>query len=123
LTATGLKGFRILVVEDESLVAMLIEDSLIDIGCEIAGIASQVDEAMSKVSSLEFDAAILDVNLNGAQTDPVANALIERGIPFIFATGYGAAGLPELLQSAPVLGKPFQRSDLERALKIALNCS
>ena len=119
----GLTGLRIFIVEDESLITMLIEDALADMGCAIAGIASNVDEAMSKVSSLEFDAAILDVNLNGSQTYPVADALAKKGIPFVLSTGYGVAGIPETYQGMPVLGKPFEQSDLQRALRTALNCS
>ncbi|MER8442894.1 response regulator [Mesorhizobium sp. M1066] len=116
----ALKGLRVLVVEDESLVAMLIEDVLADLGCALAGMASRVDDAMDKVATLEFDAVILDVNLDGADTYPVADALTERSIPFIFATGYGAGGIPQSFRNVPVLGKPFEQGDLERALRAGL---
>lgn len=109
-------GLRVLVVEDESIVTMLIEDTLLDLGCEIAGIASRFDEALEKARSLDIDAAILDVNLNGDKTFPIAELLAGRGIPFVFATGYGAAGLPEKFRDAPILAKPFQNADLRRAL-------
>lgn len=69
----------------------------------------------------DFDAVILDVNLNGAETYPVAEALTERSIPFVFSTGYGAGGIPQGFRNVPVLGKPFERGDLERALRVALN--
>lgn len=113
-------GLRVLIVEDESLVTMLIEDTLADIGCLVADVASKLADGMEKVSSLEFDIAILDVNLNGDQTYPIAEELARRGIPFIFATGYGAAGVPGKFSAAPILAKPFQQSDLERALAEAL---
>lgn len=115
-----LAGLRVLIVEDESLVTMLIEDTLADIGCVVADVASKLEEAIEKASSLDFDIAILDVNLNGDQTYPIAEELARRGIPLVFATGYGAAGLPEQFRAAPILAKPFQQSDLERALTEAL---
>jgi CheY-like chemotaxis protein len=115
-----IKGLRILIIEDESLVMMLIEDTLFDIGCAVAGTASRLDDAMKKVSSLAFDAAILDVNLNGSQSFSIAHKLRERGIPFVFATGYGEAGIPEDLRGLPILVKPFQQSELERALASAV---
>jgi CheY-like chemotaxis protein len=110
----------VLIIEDESMVAMLIEDMFGDLGWEIAGIASRLDEAMDKVSSLSFDLAILDVNLNGDQTYPLAERLRRKGTPFIFATGYGTISLPGSMQGVPVLAKPFCQNDLERAVKTAL---
>lgn len=120
-SAGNLAGRRVLVVEDESLVAMLLEDTLDAIGCEVAGMASRFDEALRKAKTLAFDVAILDVNLNGQRTFPIADALVERGVGFVFATGYDAASLPPAFQSAPVLKKPFQQRDLERALRAALD--
>lgn len=99
---------------------MLLQDILDDIGCEVVGTASRFDEADEKAKSLTFDVAILDVNLNGRQTFPIAEALAERRRPFVFATGYGAASLPEPLQNTPILQKPFQRRDLELALRAAM---
>lgn len=115
-----LAGRRVFVIEDESLVRMFIEDMLSDIGCEIVGTASRFDEAVSKANGLSFDVAILDVNLNGQPAFPIAKALSERGVPFVWATGYGSGGLPPTHQKAPILHKPFQQSDLERALRAAL---
>ena len=109
-----------LIIEDESMVAMLIEDMFGDLGWEIAGIASRLDEAMDKVSSLSFDLAILDVNLNGEESYPLAEELQRKGTPFILSTGYGTTSLPRSMQGVPVLSKPFDQSDLERALKTAL---
>ena len=116
----ALAGKRVLVIEDEALVTMLLEDSLLEIGCEIASQASRFQDAMAKANTLSFDVAILDVNLNDQQTYPIAAALVERGIPFVFATGYGAANLPDLSRQAPVLRKPFRLRDLERALRDAV---
>lgn len=117
----SLDGLRVLVIEDEPIIAMLIEDMLADLGCIVIGVASRFEEAMGQVSSPTFDAAILDVNLGGDQTYPIAAALAERGIPFAFSTGYGAAGVPEAFQIFPILAKPFRRSDLEQTLAAALN--
>lgn len=118
-----LAGRRVLVIEDESMVAMLIEDTLVGLGCEVVGSASRFDEAVEKARSLSFDVAVLDVNLRGRQTLPIAQALAERGVPFLFATGYGEASLPEPLRKVPVLQKPFHLRDLERALRAAFSFS
>lgn len=111
-----LKGLRVLVVEDEMLVSMLVEDMLADFGCLVVGPAPDFDEAMALAGSAEIDAALLDVNLAGKPIFPVADALKARGVPFAFASGYGQAGLAEGHRDAPVLQKPFRQSDLERAL-------
>lgn len=115
-----LSGRRVLIVEDESMVTMLIEDTLADIGCDIAGTASRLDEAFEKISSLSFDAVILDVNLNGRQTYAVAEMLARKGVPFLFATGYDKLDLPEPFRGVPILAKPFRERDLEEALMAAL---
>lgn len=117
----GLAGRRVLVIEDEPLVTMLLEDELAEIGCEIVGLASQFPDAMAKAMSLSFDVAILDLNLEGRQTFPIAEALLDRGIPFVLETGYGTASLPEPLKAVPVLNKPFGRRQLETALRAALS--
>jgi CheY-like chemotaxis protein len=111
-----LAGQRALVIEDEGLVSVLIEDILLDSGCDIAGTASSVAEALDKVETLTFDFAIVDVNLNGLQSAPVAEALVERGLPFVLATGYGATGLSEAFPGVPTLQKPFLGHELEQAL-------
>ena len=96
---------RILLVEDEAMVA--------DIGLGTIGPIARLDEAVETARTAAFDCAILDVNLAGRETYPVADALIERGIPFMFATGYGVGGLRDGYRDHPVLQKPFQQSDLE----------
>lgn len=116
----GDSKLRVLIVEDESLVAMMIEDVLMDMGHEVAGIAGRLDEALRLAGSLETDFAVLDLNLNGERTDPVAAALRSRGVPFVFATGYGVAGVSEDWSGVPVVQKPFQPSELLAAINMAL---
>jgi CheY-like chemotaxis protein len=116
----GLKGLRVFVVEDESMVSMLIEDMLADLGCEVMGTAAHLDEAVTQLTSLSVDAVVLDVNLGGTQTDTVAELLAGRNIPFVAATGYGTASLPQAFKSAPAVQKPFQQRELEAALSAAL---
>jgi DNA-binding response OmpR family regulator len=116
LTDERLVGLRVLVVEDEMLVSMLVEDMLADFGCSVIGPAPDLDSAMALASSAEIDAALLDVNVAGRAIFPVADALKARGVPFAFASGYGAAGVEGDHRGAPVLQKPFRQIDLERAL-------
>ena len=111
-----LDGLRVLVVEDEMMVSMLIEDMLAELGCEVVGPASRLDEAIDLAKSSEIDCAVLDVNLGGQPIFPLADLLRERGRPFAFATGYGDAGLREADRGSPVLQKPFREGDLARVL-------
>jgi CheY-like chemotaxis protein len=90
-TEASLAGRRVLVVEDEPLIAMLLEDMLSDLEVTIAGVAESVPAALDLLQGLEeVDGAILDMNLRGRSVEPVAEALAKRGIPFVFASGYGA---------------------------------
>jgi CheY-like chemotaxis protein len=114
-----LSGARVLVVEDESMVSMLIEDYLDHLGCKVAGTASSLDEAVTKARSLDLDVALLDLNLNGKLSYPVADVLHSRGIPFIVATGYGRANLPDWVNAVSVLSKPFGLDQLASALRDA----
>ena len=98
------------------LVAMNLEDMLLELGHEVAGIASRLAPALALARDAEFDAAILDVNLAGDRSFPVADLLAERGKPFLFATGYGMQGIEERYRSRPVLQKPFRSADLVEAL-------
>ncbi|MBS0332134.1 MAG: response regulator [Proteobacteria bacterium] len=111
-----LKGLRVLVVEDEMMVSMLIEDMLGDLGCTVVGPASRLEEAVELVGSAKIDCAVLDVNLGGQPIFPVADLLREKGAPFAFATGYGDAGLRDVDRGTPVLQKPFREGDLARVL-------
>jgi CheY-like chemotaxis protein len=112
-------ALRVLVVEDEMLVAMNIEDMLLDLGHEVAALASRLDAALSLASEGSFDIAMLDVNLAGQASFPVADMLRTRGIPYLFATGYGIQGIAEEHRHAPVLQKPFRARDLGEMLKAA----
>ena len=107
---------RVLIVEDEMLVAMNLEDMLLELGHEVAGIAGRLGAALALAKDAAFDAAILDVNLAGEKSFPVADLLAERGLPFLFATGYGLQGIEERYRSRTVLQKPFRSADLEAAL-------
>jgi CheY-like chemotaxis protein len=111
-----LTGLRVLVVEDEMMVSMLIEDMLDDLGCTVVGPASRLDEAMALAGEVELDCAVLDVNLGGQSIFPLADLLRAKGAPFAFATGYGDAGLREVDKGSPVLQKPFRETDLARVL-------
>ena len=119
----NLTGRRVLIVEDEAMIAMMIEDMLTDLGCEVVGPASQIAQALRVIKSEEFDAAILDVNLNGVQIFPVAEALHAKGVPFVFATGYGASGISREYSDRLVLQKPFKQQQLEKALNVVLGRS
>jgi CheY-like chemotaxis protein len=111
-----LTGLRVLVVEDELLVSMLVEDMLSDFGCKVVGPASDIDQALQLARDAGIDIAILDVNVSGRQSFPVADILKGRGLPFAFASGYGEAGVIDAHRGALVLQKPFLQSDLEKAL-------
>src|SRR5690349_8084617 len=107
-----LEGVRVLVVEDEFLVATLIEDMLQSAGCVVSGPIPRVADALDAVDHGIYDAAILDVNLAGDRIDPVADALSRRNVPFMFVTGYSAGFLPANFAERPRLCKPFKMADL-----------
>ncbi len=117
-----LNGKRVFLVEDETLVAMLVEDMLADEGCVVAATATRIGEALKLAgdTALEIDFAILDVNLAGEPIFPVAEALAARGVPFAFATGYGAGGLPDEWKNRPTLQKPFTSSEILAVLNRVL---
>jgi len=116
MTDPKLEGLRVLVVEDEMMVSMLIEDMLAELGCEVVGPASRLEDATELAKKAEPDCAVLDVNLGGQPIFPLADLLRERGVPFAFATGYGDAGLRDVDRGTPVLQKPFREGDLARVL-------
>ncbi|MDX7953326.1 response regulator [Lichenihabitans sp. Uapishka_5] len=115
-----LAGAQVLVVEDEMLITMLLEDILEELGCRVVGSAVNLRQAEDLVRSATADAAILDVNLGGDPVFPVAEQLTARGIPFIFASGYGSATLPERWQSTPTLPKPFTTDQVADTLRRVL---
>jgi CheY-like chemotaxis protein len=108
---------RILIVEDELLIAMLVEQMVEDLGYAVVGPALTVEEALSLIEREPIDCAVLDMNLGqGVSSTPIAEALHLKGIPFMFASGYGSKGAIENLSAAPILNKPFLTQDLEKAL-------
>jgi len=117
---TALNDRRVLVVEDESLVAMLLETMLEDMGCTPVGPASTVDEGLKLASEERLDAALLDVNVAGTPVFAVAEALESRGIPLVFSTGYGEGGLPENWRGRPTVQKPFTEAVIRDALMKAI---
>lgn len=113
-------GLRVLVIEDEGMVAMLLEDMLTELGHQVVATAGRLDKAAALVAGTAIDFAILDVNLDGQHSYSVAASLKERGIPFAFATGYGVSGLRPEWKEMPVLQKPFTERDLEQVIRRAL---
>jgi len=111
---------KVLVVEDEMMIAMLIEDMLDEFGCKLVGPATNVPRALELIGKETVDVAVLDLNLDGKDTYAIADALRHNNVPFIFATGYGSTGMRPEYGDRPVLQKPFQAKDLETALAEAL---
>jgi CheY-like chemotaxis protein len=109
-------GLRILLVEDEAMIAMLVEDMLADRGATVVGPAGAVSAALSAIESEPIDGALLDVNLGGVESFEVADALAKRDIPFVFVTGYGGAGVRDRYPNVATLQKPFMPEDFDRAL-------
>jgi DNA-binding response OmpR family regulator len=109
----ALAGLRILIVEDELLVAMLVEEMLQDLGCDIVGPVSNLEEAITTIRQSRLDGALLDTNLNGRNSSPAASELLGRGLPFLLVTGYGGCDedVP-VLRAAPRLSKPFDFDEL-----------
>jgi CheY-like chemotaxis protein len=111
-----LSGRRVLVVEDEMLILLNAEDMLADLGCRSVSAAATVDQALSLIDAQAFDAAMVDVNLDGRKSYPVADALAARGIPFVFSTGYSGQSLDAGYRDRPVLQKPFRVAELVEIL-------
>jgi len=117
-----LNGAKVLVLEDETLVSMMVEDMLLDLGCEVVGPFAKLDQALAFLDAGEghIDAALLDVNLGGVRSFPMAEALAGKGVPFVFTTGYDESGLPDIWRGRPTLRKPFMMGEMAEALKKAL---
>lgn len=114
-----LQGARVLLVEDETLIAMMAEEMLMTLGASVVGPARTLDEAKELAQSANFDVALLDVNLREARVDPVVALLRERRIPFVLATGYGASAAD--LPDAPIIEKPYTEERLQSVLSTVLS--
>jgi len=119
-TDPPLKGLRVAVVEDETLVAILLEDMLMELGCQVLWTAHRVGKALDLVAQSPPDAGVLDVNIAGDEVYPVAQALADRNVPFVFTTGYGTRGLTGAWRDRPIVQKPFQVEHLSEGLLAAL---
>jgi DNA-binding response OmpR family regulator len=111
---------RILIVEDEPFIAMMLEEYVFDSGCEVADIAHDLRNALTSAATGDVDIAILDISLGADSSFPVADVLANRQIPFVFASGFGASSLPEHHRGRPVLNKPYQYQELLKVLEAAL---
>jgi CheY-like chemotaxis protein len=114
-----LNGLRILLVEDEALVAVMVEDMLADLGARVVGPASTVAQGLALAAAEALDAAVLDVNVRGEPITPLADVLRRSGVPMVFATGYGEAPDGQH-QDTLVLEKPYTQDDLHKAVTAAL---
>lgn len=112
-----MRPLRILVIEDELLIGLEIESVLVDAGLEVIGPVATIDDALSRIAATPIDGALLDANLNGKPVHAVAAALAEKGVPFIFLTGYGRESLPAAFREAPLISKPFDSVSLIAAVR------
>jgi CheY-like chemotaxis protein len=120
MAGDALRGRRVLVVEDDALIAMLIEEVLTEWGASVQGPIGDAAAALRAAEESDCDVALLDVHLGRGSSADVARRLCGRGVPVVFVTGYGRRGLPEAFGDAPVLGKPFRDEDLVRMVEQAL---
>jgi CheY-like chemotaxis protein len=120
MTASKPPGGTVFLVEDEVMIRMMVADMLEELGYSVAAEAGEINEAVRLAGETDFDIAILDVNVNGKVISPVAEVIAARNRPFVFATGYGAQGLPEEFRDRPTLQKPFQMETLAKVLATTL---
>lgn len=111
------ESLKVLVVEDEMMIAMMIEDILAELGHEVAGVAMRLPQALELAKGIEADVAILDINLDGRKSFPAAQVLRDRGIKIIFASGYGSPGLEAPFTNDVIIKKPFETSDIRSAIQ------
>lgn len=114
-------GQRVLLVEDEAILAMSVEDMLTQLGCVVVGPALTIAHASALASSERLDAALLDINVGGGNSFAIAEVLKDRAVPFCFITGYGRDGVPEQFLDVPVLPKPYSGAALAGVLAELLN--
>ena len=120
LSLPSLDRLNVLIVEDEAIISFLIEDMLRELGCRVVRNVACIEEALSALDEDRPDVAVLDVNLDGIEVYPVAERLRDRGIPFVFTTGYGVEGLAPAWADRPVVQKPFRSESLARALEAVI---
>jgi DNA-binding response OmpR family regulator len=121
VSVASLAGRRVLVVEDELMVAMLVETVLEDEDCAVVGPYGDLDEALAAATREKLDLAVLDINLAGRMVFPVAEILVQRNVPFLLLSGYGDKALPNDRQHWPICGKPFRLDELVSALSRLIN--
>jgi CheY-like chemotaxis protein len=120
----ALTGLKVFAVEDESLVAMQLEDMLYDFGCEVVGVAMRFNRALEMADALpQVDFAVLDVNIGGDKVYPVAERLRARGVPIVFATGYGRAGVDAEWHGCQIVQKPYTAKELATHIQAAVAAS
>ncbi|WP_363347870.1 response regulator [Methylocystis echinoides] len=112
-----LLGRRVLIVEDDPYITLALEETLADFGLIVAGAARTIPQALRLAQTSSFDLALLDVNIGQDRIDPVADVIHARGIPFVFTTGYGRAGLPEAYLNQAIVEKPFYVEEILRTLR------
>lgn len=113
----GLARFRVLVVEDEPLIGMDIEDAVKELGHEVVGPIAELGEAVDLAANTALECAILDINIRGGRSYPVADMLLKRGLPVLLLTGYGAQSLPQRLREVVRLAKPFTAEQLDKEIR------
>jgi len=116
MAKSELAGKRVLLVEDEVMIALMFEDVLAELGCEVIGPVSRMAAAKTMIKTRHVDCALLDINLHGQPVYPLVELLTERSVPFAFVTGYGAGGVDEQFRQYPVLHKPFDSQGLKGML-------
>lgn len=116
MTVVSTPRTRILVVEDEPMIALDLQDLLVDAGFEIAGVAGRLDKALALIVSTDFDVAVVDANLAGVSASPAAAALVTRGVPFVVLSGYSLAQQQDAFASGHFLQKPCRPARLIAAL-------
>jgi DNA-binding response OmpR family regulator len=114
-------ALRVLVIEDEFLIAMLLEEFLLDLNFEPVGPIARLDDAVAAVNSLQFDVALLDINLGTEVSYPVADMLTARGVPFAFMSGTGRDSFPDQYRSQTNLAKPYTLDDVSSVLAMLTN--
>ncbi|MBR0855507.1 response regulator [Bradyrhizobium liaoningense] len=116
-----MKQASIFIVEDEALIRMMLVEMLEKLGHTVIAEAGSIDEGRSLAEIEGYDLAILDINLHGYNVQPIAEVVAERGLPLVFLSAYGSAGVPDAFKRTPVLNKPCSPAELEHAIDVVLS--